>query len=214
MTGNEGLSERIRNRRIELGLSQAQLSRDTGIAAPQLSRYESGANEPRADIAAKLAKALGVTYEWLLDGRGDKYIPQAEEPQRLNTKSHLLPVPGNDVTTFLSNKTYHRLLILANYNSRTEEEEASILLSQIVDFFYTQHVNSKITTTLEKLKSSGFHDEGALGTAEFAEFNAGLAEYFNMHQALLRGLEKIDTLTDGGGLERILSILQHLTPKK
>jgi transcriptional regulator with XRE-family HTH domain len=44
----------------------------TGVAQPTLSKYLKGAGtSPRLDIAAHLARATGVTLEWLVWGRGD-----------------------------------------------------------------------------------------------------------------------------------------------
>lgn len=44
----------------------------TGIAQPTLSKYLKGVGiSPRLDIAAHLARATGVTLEWLVWGQGD-----------------------------------------------------------------------------------------------------------------------------------------------
>lgn len=72
MTKEVGFSERMRSRRIEMGISQRDLGRQTGISPPQLSRYEGG-SIPRPDIASKIANVLRVNREWLMSGEGDKY---------------------------------------------------------------------------------------------------------------------------------------------
>ena len=77
MTDDQGFSQRIRTRRIELGMSQRDLSKAADISPPQLSRYESGLATPRADIASRIAKALNVHLAWLINGTGEKLaVPQ------------------------------------------------------------------------------------------------------------------------------------------
>ncbi|WP_126312901.1 helix-turn-helix domain-containing protein [Delftia acidovorans] len=62
---NSGFVDRLRTARIANEFSQADLAHATGIAAAQISRYESGRNYPRPHIIAKLASVLGVTADWL-----------------------------------------------------------------------------------------------------------------------------------------------------
>lgn len=57
--------ERIREAMDTTGKTQADLVRITGLNRGTISRYLSGAVEPRQDAAHKLAKALGVSEMWL-----------------------------------------------------------------------------------------------------------------------------------------------------
>lgn len=65
----EGLAKRIKKRREELGLSQADLAermpggREAGL---QISHYECERRTPSAAALKDLAKALGVSADWLL----------------------------------------------------------------------------------------------------------------------------------------------------
>lgn len=58
---------RLLRARADRGWSQADLAAASGVAATQISRYEAG-SIPRAPVVAKLAKALGEPFEWLLTG--------------------------------------------------------------------------------------------------------------------------------------------------
>lgn len=49
--------------RLAAGLSQRQLGEASGMDQPHVSRYESGKHEPGIEIAASLARALGITLE-------------------------------------------------------------------------------------------------------------------------------------------------------
>jgi len=60
------IGEKIRLRRKELNLTQAQLSELTGFAQQEISRYEKGEYEPSARSIIRFAKALEVSADWLL----------------------------------------------------------------------------------------------------------------------------------------------------
>lgn len=60
------LGERIKERRKQLGYSQYDLSKLTGISHMQISRYELSVNQPTSDVIVTLAKALNVSTDWLL----------------------------------------------------------------------------------------------------------------------------------------------------
>jgi transcriptional regulator with XRE-family HTH domain len=55
------ISEVIKHRRTELGLSQAQLAKAAGISLRQLARYEAGEQQPVLSAAVALANALQIS---------------------------------------------------------------------------------------------------------------------------------------------------------
>ncbi|CAB5720048.1 transcriptional repressor DicA [Delftia tsuruhatensis] len=65
------LPQRLIKARSGHGWSQADLAEVSGVAPAQISRYEQGRSKPRTEVAAKLAKALAVSFEWLAYGRGN-----------------------------------------------------------------------------------------------------------------------------------------------
>jgi transcriptional regulator with XRE-family HTH domain len=58
--GDNHVGARIRLRRIELKMSQMELSRRVGVSLPQITRYEEGRNEISASRLQALATALEV----------------------------------------------------------------------------------------------------------------------------------------------------------
>jgi transcriptional regulator with XRE-family HTH domain len=66
--GDVALKNRLRARRIEKGLTQMQLAGKTGLRQGTLANYEKGKNVPSSIVLSKIATALDVTIEWLLDG--------------------------------------------------------------------------------------------------------------------------------------------------
>ena len=85
-----------------LGLTVKELSKKTGIAKGTLNCYLSTrASMPPADIAAKIAKALNVTVEYLVTGQEDK----SQEIYSQNTRSIikiLTELNDKDIKTILS----------------------------------------------------------------------------------------------------------------
>lgn len=65
----EGMGERLRERRGELGFSQRSLSETSGVAVDVIVKLERDARGPRPSTLQKLAKTLGVSAEYLTTGR-------------------------------------------------------------------------------------------------------------------------------------------------
>lgn len=53
-------SNRIREVRMEMGLSQSELGRRVGLSEPAINRYERGRRRPTAEKLREIANALGV----------------------------------------------------------------------------------------------------------------------------------------------------------
>ncbi|GAA5000772.1 helix-turn-helix domain-containing protein [Actinopolymorpha pittospori] len=55
------MSQVLRGRRRELGLSQTQLAQATGVHMRQIRRYEAGEQQPLFPVAVAIAKALDIS---------------------------------------------------------------------------------------------------------------------------------------------------------
>ena len=64
------IGERIRQRRLELGLSQRELASE-GVSYAYISRLEANARQPSIRALRKLAPKLDVTVHWLETGEAD-----------------------------------------------------------------------------------------------------------------------------------------------
>ncbi len=70
--------EKIKTRRCELGLSQTELASVCGISLRSVQNYESGQRHPaNISIVKKIAKALKVGHEYLLDDAAQYVIDAA-----------------------------------------------------------------------------------------------------------------------------------------
>lgn len=87
-----GLGLRIKNKRIELGISQEELATRMGLRSKStICKIERGEDNLTADSVKKYAKALGVSPDYLIgneDSKGQKTVKkilfeaQAEEDAR------------------------------------------------------------------------------------------------------------------------------------
>ena len=60
------LGNRIKELRIERGLTQPQLAKMVGVSNAVISFWENNVNEPKASYVKKIAKCLNVTTDYLL----------------------------------------------------------------------------------------------------------------------------------------------------
>jgi len=68
MTSGKTISENIKKARAKLGLTQDDLAKKADIKYTTLMKVESGTvNKPSVQTMAKIAKALGVSIEDLLE---------------------------------------------------------------------------------------------------------------------------------------------------
>jgi transcriptional regulator with XRE-family HTH domain len=63
----------LRERREQMGLSQHELARLCGFGLTQISRYETGQQEPSLSALLKLADVLGVSLDYLIGKSNDPH---------------------------------------------------------------------------------------------------------------------------------------------
>jgi putative transcriptional regulator len=61
----ERLANRLKERRGELGLTQAELAERVGVTRKTVNTVENGVFTPSTTLAIKLSQALGITVEQL-----------------------------------------------------------------------------------------------------------------------------------------------------
>ena len=74
-----GFKERLKERRSELGLTQAQLAKNAAVTARTIQNYELGKSNPyNMEVIRRLAEALSTTPDFLL-GTSGSYVTAAYE---------------------------------------------------------------------------------------------------------------------------------------
>lgn len=79
-----GYREKLKRLCALRGLDQSALASRVGLTKSSISRILSGAQEPKLTVAYELAKALGVTLDYLIDdspeiGPSDQLVSVSEE---------------------------------------------------------------------------------------------------------------------------------------
>ena len=69
MNKNNGFAERLKTLRQKKKLSQTELGKMVGLHFTHISRYERGLSQPGANKLQKVAEALGVTADYLIEGK-------------------------------------------------------------------------------------------------------------------------------------------------
>ena len=75
------VANRIRNRRMELGITQTQLAKAAKLTPAAISQFESGSRKPSFDTMSKLAPALKVTTDYLLGRKRPGYEDILADPK-------------------------------------------------------------------------------------------------------------------------------------
>jgi transcriptional regulator with XRE-family HTH domain len=75
------VADRIRSRRLKLGITQTQLAKAAKLTPAAISQFESGARKPSFDALSKLATALKVTTDYLLGRKQPSYEDILADPK-------------------------------------------------------------------------------------------------------------------------------------
>ena len=91
------VGKRIRERRVSLGRSQANLGEYLGLTFQQIQKYERGANRISASKLWALSNLFGVSVEWFFDGlwkvgKGQKDVMTKLEARQLARYYSACPV--------------------------------------------------------------------------------------------------------------------------
>ena len=69
--------DKLKEKRLEAGLTQAELAKMTGVTCRTIQNYELGSRRPsNMEVAQRLAEALSTSTNYLL-GSGEAYIVEA-----------------------------------------------------------------------------------------------------------------------------------------
>jgi HTH-type transcriptional regulator/antitoxin HipB len=90
------LGKTVRERREELGLSQAELGKSAGLKQPAVARFEAGGTMPTIPVLERLAAALGMKLwiELRADTRSGHVDPAGQVGEALAAAA---PAEGDDL---------------------------------------------------------------------------------------------------------------------
>lgn len=94
---DNGFADRLRELRIKRKLTQEELGEMVGIHFNHLGRYERGLSLPAADTLSKLAEALGVTGDYLLEGKTENAFKVSfSDPELVAILKDMDALPAED----------------------------------------------------------------------------------------------------------------------
>ncbi|ADQ06108.1 transcriptional regulator, XRE family [Caldicellulosiruptor hydrothermalis 108] len=113
------MKNRIRELRLERGLSQEELGKVLNVSGRTIGHYENGSREPTPEALNKLADFFGVTIDYLLCRTDVRSTEKQDTKDKLQTPADVNKEPASD--------DIKELLLLA----QNLQEEDLKLLKQI-----------------------------------------------------------------------------------
>lgn len=74
MYSKKDVIERLRIVLIDTDLSQAAFGDKAGLSASAMSNYLKGSTYPSTQVIASICEAYDISADWLIFGRGEKYL--------------------------------------------------------------------------------------------------------------------------------------------
>lgn len=107
-----GLSNRLKERREQLGLTQSEVASLLGITPSAVGNYENGVSTPKADILFKVFDALKCDANYLFQDEMTSRLQEDNatpfEMEHLVKKYRALDKNGRDIIDFTLEKEYTR----------------------------------------------------------------------------------------------------------
>lgn len=97
---NAEIAQRAKKARVDLGLTQRALALKAGLRQQQISSLESGKRSLTSYGIVKLAKALGVTTDYLLTGETERW--ESELLERFSS----LPEPQKEAVKTILDESF------------------------------------------------------------------------------------------------------------
>ena len=89
--------ERLKKARLNKGYSKSDLAKEIGVHYSQIGRYEDKGAQPSADVLSKLANALEVSSDYLMNGSSDDLASNTlTDKELLNQFKIIEKLPEND----------------------------------------------------------------------------------------------------------------------
>lgn len=148
------LASRLVQARSQRGQSQMELATSSGVAAAQISRYESGRSKPRTEVVARLAKALDVSFEWLLNGALEQSGDVRTTVSKVASSTHADPEAQEKSKTTLLEREGPRLVRAAD-PINIDSAQLQHLAVQLVGFHAERAALQQVVERLKKVHVDG-----------------------------------------------------------
>jgi transcriptional regulator with XRE-family HTH domain len=106
------LGGRIAEARKRLGINRSELSRRLDISPAAVAQWEGGTAQPASGNLRKLANILGVTFEWLGQGTGDRSVANAKSGGHIT--GFVAPALDDTMRSIWNNAGPHQRQLIVN----------------------------------------------------------------------------------------------------
>lgn len=97
------MAERLRTRRLELGLSLGELAERSGVSKAMIAKVEAGTSSPTAGVLGRLCGGLGITMSALMaavEAEDATRLPAADQPRWRDRDTGLERIAVSPRTSF------------------------------------------------------------------------------------------------------------------
>lgn len=145
------IGDKIRERRLELGMTQLQLSQLTDIKKNTISNYENNVSSPSEDNIFKLMEALKCDANYLFEWEEAEELKLSLEEKKHIKKYRLVDTYGQEAVDKILDVEYRRCeslrndgLILTTVAARSENDEVKIHKELVKDLSKFEPDNDNI----------------------------------------------------------------------
>ena len=119
----ETVASLIKNRRMELKITQTELAKVAHLTPAAISQFESGARKPSFDTLSSLADALKVTTDYLLGKKAKGYDDLLADPQVSIMFRGIMNLPEKDKQTMFQ---FYEFLKDKNKKTKNRNRQSGI----------------------------------------------------------------------------------------
>lgn len=145
------IGDKIRERRLELGMTQLQLSQLTDIKKNTISNYENNVSSPSEDNIFKLMEALKCDANYLFEWEEAEELKLSLEEKKHIKKYRSVDTYGQEAVDKILDVEYRRCeslrndgLILTTVAARSENDEVKIHKEWVKDLSKFEPDNDNI----------------------------------------------------------------------
>lgn len=163
------VGEKIRDIRVEKGMTQKELGEALGVSVQTISAYESGRRRPKVETLSRFADALDVPYSdfFGLDGAETAYQRNYQQMLDLALKASM-----NERGKI----SLEKLLEQLKYNSAEARYSGMKALEQKTDRLYTEELEDIADSELRTIAMQSFDELNRVGKIEAVKRLAELGQ--------------------------------------
>lgn len=90
------MDKRIKTVRNDLGLTQKQFAESLNVSKSTVEAIEYGRQTPTARVINDICRIYHVNQEWLISGKGEKYMPLSQTEQIISFMNDIIESDSSD----------------------------------------------------------------------------------------------------------------------